>query len=92
MLGYAPTGYRLWDQESRKMFVARDVRFNEAAFPFKSSSESVDHRFVIPENISPIPEQQEENKVQLPEDQNEDVQDDARDFDGYSTAISTSSE
>lgn len=86
MLGYAPTGYRLWDQESRKMFVARDVRCNEAAFPFKSPSESVDHRVVIPEDISPVHEQEGENEEQELVEQNEDDQDDARDSDGYSTA------
>lgn len=34
MIGYAPSGYRLWDIERRQLFIARDVKFNENCFPF----------------------------------------------------------
>lgn len=35
MLGYAPTGYRLWSLEKQKLIVARDVEFDENSFYFK---------------------------------------------------------
>lgn len=28
MVGYAPNGYRLWDRSSRKIFIARDIKFD----------------------------------------------------------------
>lgn len=32
MMGYAQTGYRLWDIKKRKLIVVRDVIFNELIF------------------------------------------------------------
>lgn len=40
MVGYAPNGYRLWDMERRKVFTARDVKFDETHYPYKSTEES----------------------------------------------------
>lgn len=37
MIGYAPMGYRLWDDDERKVVVSRDVIFDESSFPFSSS-------------------------------------------------------
>lgn len=34
MIGYAPNGYRLWDRTSRKVFVARDIKFDENSLPY----------------------------------------------------------
>lgn len=31
-IGYAPTGYRLWNKEKRKIKIARDVKFKEIIF------------------------------------------------------------
>lgn len=31
-IGYAPTGYRLWDKEKRKIKIARDVKFKDIIF------------------------------------------------------------
>lgn len=33
MIGYAPNAYCLWDKE-RKLFLARDVKFEKINFPF----------------------------------------------------------
>lgn len=30
LMGYAPTGYRLWDAEKRRIFIGRDVTFDES--------------------------------------------------------------
>lgn len=37
MMGYAQTGYRLWDIDKQKLIVARDVIFNENEFWYKRS-------------------------------------------------------
>lgn len=37
MLGYAQTGYRLWDLENHKLIIARDVNFNENEFWYKGN-------------------------------------------------------
>lgn len=39
MVGYAPNGYRLWDRKSRRIVIARDVKFNETCFPYEKSPE-----------------------------------------------------
>lgn len=36
MVGYSPTGYRLWDIDQNKIIVSRDVLFNENEFLYKS--------------------------------------------------------
>lgn len=36
MIGYAPNGYRLWNRRTRKVVIARDVRFDETCFPYAS--------------------------------------------------------
>lgn len=36
MLGYAPTGYRLWDVKKEKIIISRDVEFDENKFYFKN--------------------------------------------------------
>lgn len=35
MIGYAPTGYRLFSLEKEKIIISRDVKFNENQFAFK---------------------------------------------------------
>uniref|UniRef100_A0A1Y1L115 Retrovirus-related Pol polyprotein from transposon TNT 1-94 n=1 Tax=Photinus pyralis TaxID=7054 RepID=A0A1Y1L115_PHOPY len=37
MLGYAPTGYRLWNIALNKLIVARNVKFNEYNFEYKNA-------------------------------------------------------
>lgn len=34
MVGYAPSGYRLWNEKTNKVIISRDVRFDEAHFYF----------------------------------------------------------
>lgn len=41
MIGYAPTGYRLYDMGKNKIIVSRDVKFNESEFPFKENNTSM---------------------------------------------------
>lgn len=36
MMGYSPTGYRLWSVEKQKIIISRDVEFNENSFFFKN--------------------------------------------------------
>lgn len=42
MMGYAPNGYRMWDQSKGKIVIARDVRFNELMYPYKLQNKSSD--------------------------------------------------
>lgn len=42
MVGYAPSGYRLWSCEREKVIISRDVMFNENDFLFKSKVVEVD--------------------------------------------------
>ena len=35
-LGYVPNGYKLWNMDANKIITARDVKFQEDSFPFKS--------------------------------------------------------
>ncbi|KXJ42081.1 hypothetical protein RP20_CCG001348 [Aedes albopictus] len=39
MIGYAANGYRLWDKISRRIVVARDVKFDESCYPYNVDSE-----------------------------------------------------
>lgn len=34
LINYAPNAYRLWDREKKKLFLARDDKFDESIFPF----------------------------------------------------------
>ena len=50
-VGY-PTGqkgYKLYDLESKKFFVSRDVKFCETIFPFSSTLTPLDPNFVLPQ-------------------------------------------
>lgn len=38
MVGYAPTGYRLWSTERNKIIISRDVKFDESKFWFKTKT------------------------------------------------------
>lgn len=77
MLGYAPTGYRLWNLKTRKMFVARDVKFDETSFPFKTPEKEMPSNLVIPEVI-PAPEPVEvEDVLQTVEAENDATNDDS---------------
>lgn len=42
MMGYAPTGYRIWDIKTQKIKIARDVVFNEDEFYFRKTKITVD--------------------------------------------------
>lgn len=72
MIGYAPTGYRLYDMEKNKIIVSRDVKFNESEFPFKENNISM-------ENIKEV--QNEELNVQ------EELQSEENDVDSTSKRI-----
>lgn len=42
MVGYAPNGYRLWNQAERKIVVSRDVKFDENVFPMSDVRQTDD--------------------------------------------------
>lgn len=49
MVGYAPNGYRLWDRSSRKIFIARDIKFDEKSMPYAvEDSEDLKVPLMIP--------------------------------------------
>ncbi|KAL5831145.1 hypothetical protein ACOSQ4_016499 [Xanthoceras sorbifolium] len=59
-VGY-PTGqkgYKLYDMETKKFFVSRDVKFHESIFPFSSISTPSTSDFVVPNFISETTEMQ----------------------------------
>ncbi|KXJ75565.1 hypothetical protein RP20_CCG011461 [Aedes albopictus] len=47
MIGYAPNGYRLWDRSSRKVFIARDVRFDETCLPFATKEDEAGNDLLV---------------------------------------------
>ena len=47
MIGYVPNGYKLWDMEKRKVFTSRDVKFEEAVYPFKERDHGVKSQLTI---------------------------------------------
>ena len=49
MIGYATNGYRLWDEETKKILIAKDVVFEESQSNFKNSAEMLVN---IDQNIS----------------------------------------
>lgn len=77
MIGYAPNGYRLWDKKSRKIIIARDVKFDENLFPY-ADIENMKPEIDVPLLVRFPFEQEGEGEVEVEaetesEAQNEDV-------------------
>ena len=47
MVRYAPNGYQLWDKDSKQIFIARDVKFNETYFPWTNDAEN-NGKLIVP--------------------------------------------
>lgn len=63
MIGYVQNGYRLWDQDKQRIFIARDVKFDEDCFPFEKESNSRIEELNIVRTNNPDPEGNDENVV-----------------------------
>lgn len=63
MLGYAPTGYRLWSLEKQKLVICRDVEFDENNFHFKRNIVEVDYDGETSNDNELIDEEQELEEV-----------------------------
>lgn len=62
MVGYAPNDYRLWDEDTGQIVIARDVKFNENCFPW-ARSHHADEQLVAPI----VYEQEGEKQMQIQE-------------------------
>ncbi|KXJ62562.1 hypothetical protein RP20_CCG018933 [Aedes albopictus] len=60
MVGYAPNGYRLWNKSTRRIVIARDVKFNEKYFPYAEDCEESG----LEQLIVPMTYEQEGEEVQ----------------------------
>lgn len=68
MVGYAPTGYRLWNIRKEKIIIARDVEFNENIFVFKDRSVQVDNEMEMNESQNESLRNRNEENVRGTED------------------------
>lgn len=74
MIGYAPNGYRLWDEDQRKIYIYRDVIFNEkkdnfARQEFEDEEKSEEKEEIVERNGM------EEEKAEIEEiEQNEEAE------------------
>ena len=50
MIGYAQTGYRLWNLERNKVIVPRDVQFDENSLYFKRNYITVEREIEVEES------------------------------------------
>lgn len=62
-VGYAPNGYRLWDERKRKVIIARDVVFEEQEIKMKENTEeNIDENINMGFMEAELPEYEHEEK------------------------------
>ncbi|KAG7302945.1 hypothetical protein JYU34_012939 [Plutella xylostella] len=75
MVGYAPTGYRLWDPETNKIIISRDVRFDESDIIYQEKKQDNNVRYYQEEEHGQENEQDEnvqrEAEVQVHEERHQ---------------------
>ncbi|CAH2108821.1 unnamed protein product [Euphydryas editha] len=85
-VGYQNNGYRLWDPESNKIIVSRDVRFDETQIQYKEQkNESSDENILHDEDVDDTEKNTErsqtkktaEGKEETSKDQDDDVYDES---------------
>ena len=65
MIGYAQTGYRLWNLETNKVIVSRDVQFDENSFYFKINYITVEREIEVEENNDQNKEREKEIEKEI---------------------------
>lgn len=57
MVGYAPNGFRLWNDHSKEIIISRDVVFDEAKFYFRDTNRETESKQLPDEVVVDLPNQ-----------------------------------
>lgn len=68
MIGYAPNGYRLRDRTSRKVFVGRDIKFNENSLPYTVEDDEESKASLVISTVNPMEETNQDNPISVSND------------------------
>lgn len=68
LVGYAPTGYRLWDLKKRKITIARDVKFDETKMNEEITQK--DEEYTLPKTLE-VNDSDEEKEDEMKENSEE---------------------
>lgn len=71
MIGYAPSGYRLWNIDKKKVIVARDVTFHEESFYFKKADARIVDQDEWEQDIDREESEYEEDRQNMDEESNQ---------------------
>lgn len=68
MIGYAPNGYRLLDRTSRKVFVGRDIKFNENSLPYTVEDDEESKVSLVISTVNPVEENNQDDPISVSND------------------------
>lgn len=68
MIDYAPNGYRLLDRTSRKVFVGRDIKFNENSLPYTVEDDEESKVSLVISTVNPVEENNQDDPISVSND------------------------
>lgn len=68
MIDYASNGYRLLDRTSRKVFVGRDIKFNENSLPYTVEDDEESKVSLVISTVNPVEENNQDDPISVSND------------------------